>query len=825
MKINSVKLERFGALRGIYNLDPLITVIYGPNESGKSTLHTALRVALAGVDLPGRGRLPKESEQVLRRFKPWRGQHFNVEAEVELASGRYRFIRDLAQPDNCQVLDLIRGGDVTGQFRRGRTVDVSVMLGMSREAFLAISTVAQDQILEISGNSLQSDLQRAVSTSGAHTSVRSALELLRSWRQEHLRGERTNRRPMDKVTQQLDEAQKRLLWALETRQRLGDELAQLETLRERLELTEKSALSAELSWKAAELVELDQDLIAIEEIDNSLGSIGQVALPKDPQEIHEAALGATQMAQQLVEAEANVAKLTPADASQAKLAGELSVSELTFLAEAIDRPVPALPAQAGGASRLELLDRTSVALYRWSSDMVAVVGGVVGVALIAKAITAPSTQQLPVALFTAGLLVLVAGAGGFLILQRRLRRLLAVAGFSSVADMRKARRSRDPEVLKAVAAQEEVLAQRAKARQRLGEMGLSQLGGDQLRQLAIELPPLQEALQKMASWQSTADRVREELSGRGAKVGLSGTDPQLIAVRLTTLAREAEVAVEADRRRTELRLRRDERLNGRELRSLISRAEELRTEVGSRTRAGAPTRPTRPAAELRVEYDQARSARDQLRDELLPKEGSLQQQLKESGDLVELEEQVADLTAELGRMQRAEAAINLAIAELESAEGEIQNSLAPVLAEGLARRLPHLTHRRYSQAWVDPEDLSMHVAAPNSTRQVPVENLSQGTQEQIYVCLRMVLAQALSPKGEQLPLVFDDPSVNSDDRRCFALLDTLLELSQTSQVVVFSHERRVAEWAQKKAVPVLAMTAVPASADDDGSAAPVSQGS
>jgi len=824
VKINSVKLERFGALRGIFNLDPRITVIYGPNESGKSTLHTALRVALAGVDLPSRGRMPKESEQVLRRFRPWQGRNFTVEAEVELGSGRYRFIRDLDQPDNCQVSDQVRGGDATNLFRRGRTVDVSVALGMSREAFLAISTVAQDQILEISGTSLQADLQRATSTSGAHTSVRSALELLRKWRQEHLRGDRTRERPMDKLANRLDEAKQRLTRAVDIRQRLGEELSQLEELRERLDAAERAASEAELSWKLAELAELDQDLIAIEEIDNSLGAIPELEVPSDPEAVRDAALGITQLAQQLSEAEQKVADLTPADRARAKLAAELSVSELQYLAEAMDRPVPPLPAQAGGAARLELLDRRSVALHRWSSDLIALAAGVIGVVLIGRAITASPTQ-LPLTMFLGGLVVLAAGATAFLYLQRRLRRVLAVAGFSSVAEVRRARRSQDPEVLKAVAAQEEVLAQRSKARQRISELGLAQLSGAQLLQLAQELPPLQEALQQVASWQSTVDRARQELRRRGASLGIEDSDPQAIAVKLTEMARDAERAVEAERRRGELRLRREERLNGRELHGLVTRAEELRSEVGARARAGAPTRTTRPADDLRLEYDQVRLGRDKLRDELLPREGSLKQQLKESGDLVELEEQVADLGSDLARMERAEAAVNLAISELEAAEGEIQRSLAPVLADGLARRLPQLTHRRYSQAWVDPEDLSMHVAAPNSTRQVPVDHLSQGTQEQIYVCLRMVLAQALSPKGEQLPLIFDDPTVNSDDRRCHALLDTLLELSETSQIVIFSHERRVAEWAQQKVVPVLALTEVPASADESGPPISVPKGS
>jgi uncharacterized protein YhaN len=115
----------------------------------------------------------------------------------------------------------------------------------------------------------------------------------------------------------------------------------------------------------------------------------------------------------------------------------------------------------------------------------------------------------------------------------------------------------------------------------------------------------------------------------------------------------------------------------------------------------------------------------------------------------------------------------------------------------------------------------MHVSAQDSGAQIRVDDLSQGTREQIYVALRTVLAKALSPKGEAVPLFFDDPSVSADDARCIALLDTLRELSATAQVVVFSHESRVGGWATRSEVPILSMKLVPASAGKDG--APVAE--
>jgi uncharacterized protein YhaN len=197
-------------------------------------------------------------------------------------------------------------------------------------------------------------------------------------------------------------------------------------------------------------------------------------------------------------------------------------------------------------------------------------------------------------------------------------------------------------------------------------------------------------------------------------------------------------------------------------------------------------------------------------------QGRLEEQLKEAGDVASLEEEVAELSDGVAQLTRAEEAVKLAISELQRAEGLIHRDLAPVLAEGLRGWLPAITGQRYQHAWVDPADLSMHVSAQDSGSQIRVGDLSQGTREQIYVALRTVLAKALSPKGEAVPLFFDDPSVSADDARCIALLDTLRELSNTAQVVVFSHESRVRAWATRTEVPILAMTLVPASAGLEG---------
>ncbi|MGC1910037.1 MAG: hypothetical protein WA809_10630, partial [Candidatus Dormiibacterota bacterium] len=226
-----------------------------------------------------------------------------------------------------------------------------------------------------------------------------------------------------------------------------------------------------------------------------------------------------------------------------------------------------------------------------------------------------------------------------------------------------------------------------------------------------------------------------------------------------------------------------------------------------------------PSDELRRKYDESVHRREEVRGQLLPLQGRLQEQLKEAGDVAALEERVSELSDEVVKLTRAEEAVKLAISELERAEGLVHNDLAPILAEGLRGWLPAITSQRYHHAWVNPSDLSMHVSAEDQGAQIRVDDLSQGTREQIYVALRTVLAKALSPKGETVPLFFDDPCVSADDGRCIALLDTLRDLSNNAQVVVFSHESRVGTWAARNEVPILTMTLVPASVAQEGTPA------
>jgi len=74
--------------------------------------------------------------------------------------------------------------------------------------------------------------------------------------------------------------------------------------------------------------------------------------------------------------------------------------------------------------------------------------------------------------------------------------------------------------------------------------------------------------------------------------------------------------------------------------------------------------------------------------------------------------------------------------------------------------------------------------------------LSRGTRDQLYLCLRLALAQEITAHGEPLPLILDDPLVNFDAARLAATLAMLCRVAEERQVILLTchpHQARLLE--------------------------------
>jgi hypothetical protein len=107
-----------------------------------------------------------------------------------------------------------------------------------------------------------------------------------------------------------------------------------------------------------------------------------------------------------------------------------------------------------------------------------------------------------------------------------------------------------------------------------------------------------------------------------------------------------------------------------------------------------------------------------------------------------------------------------------------------------------VTKGRYTDARVDPSELSVQVLGPDGQWR-KAQSLSHGTAEQIYLLLRMTLADRLTRRGEVSPIILDDVLVQCDKQRKIALLDVLLTMSRTRQVILLTQEDEVLQWARE----------------------------
>ncbi|GAA4411231.1 ATP-binding protein [Quisquiliibacterium transsilvanicum] len=96
-------------------------------------------------------------------------------------------------------------------------------------------------------------------------------------------------------------------------------------------------------------------------------------------------------------------------------------------------------------------------------------------------------------------------------------------------------------------------------------------------------------------------------------------------------------------------------------------------------------------------------------------------------------------------------------------------------------------------------------------RRLPVEGMSEGTRDQLYLALRLAALELRRAAQVDLPLLLDDVLMTSDDRRATLILQALADFAREGQVIVFTHHRHLVELA-RSALPEdrLAVLEVPA---------------
>lgn len=126
-----------------------------------------------------------------------------------------------------------------------------------------------------------------------------------------------------------------------------------------------------------------------------------------------------------------------------------------------------------------------------------------------------------------------------------------------------------------------------------------------------------------------------------------------------------------------------------------------------------------------------------------------------------------------------------------------QKSQGPILnrASELFGVLTLGSFERLTVDYNDKDEPVLKGVRPGGER-VGVEGMSLGTADQLYLATKLATLEAYLEKGEPVPFIVDDILIQFDDERATAALRILAALSRRTQVLLFTHHRRLVDLAE-----------------------------
>jgi DNA repair exonuclease SbcCD ATPase subunit len=207
MRITRLDLKGFGRFsQQVLGPGPGLNLVYGPNESGKSTLMAFVHAMFFG--LRG-GRRARQGElSALRRYEPWSGGPYQGILWYELANGdAFRVGRNFAR--GTVHLQDAHHNDISGHFALDRETGplfAQAQLGLDGDAFLHSVMVRQSQtVLEPAARrNLMDSLIRMRELGQEVTGFRQAETALKQALLERVGSARSTVRPLDRILERLE---------------------------------------------------------------------------------------------------------------------------------------------------------------------------------------------------------------------------------------------------------------------------------------------------------------------------------------------------------------------------------------------------------------------------------------------------------------------------------------------------------------------------------------------------------------------------------------------------------------------------------------------
>lgn len=206
MKINNLKINGFGKIENKeINLENKINIIYGKNESGKSTIFNFMVSMLYGCSKLKKGKNISNFE----KYKPWNTEEFSGKIKYELDNNKkYEIIRKFKSKN--PIIYNENSEDISKQFNNDKTKGINYFYeqtGIDEDLFISTTAVAQEEIkLEKNNeNLIIQKITNIASTGEDNTSYKNAINKLNKKQLNEIGTSRSNDRPINKIEKELNE--------------------------------------------------------------------------------------------------------------------------------------------------------------------------------------------------------------------------------------------------------------------------------------------------------------------------------------------------------------------------------------------------------------------------------------------------------------------------------------------------------------------------------------------------------------------------------------------------------------------------------------------
>lgn len=152
-------------------------------------------------------------------------------------------------------------------------------------------------------------------------------------------------------------------------------------------------------------------------------------------------------------------------------------------------------------------------------------------------------------------------------------------------------------------------------------------------------------------------------------------------------------------------------------------------------------------------------------------------------------EALKEVLKENDRISQELAAIDLAQETMTELSTSIRDSFGLYLNKEASDLIDGITGGIYSSMSIDE---NLNIFMNTKTKLVPIDQVSSGTMDQVYLALRLAAAKLIQTGPERMPLVFDDSFVLYDDDRLKTALKWLMSAFD-GQIIIFTCHQREAQ--------------------------------